>query len=88
MLNNFLQVENIMVETARRSATPEAQEHLKEIADWTIEKQKARLPSNIFLWGAIGAIGFFTLFFQLQVDAEKSLSVGQWVSAFFTAWSL
>ena len=45
----------------------------------TIEKQTAKLPSDLFLWGAIGCIGpAFTLHF-LMGRKEDGLYVGEWV---------
>ena len=47
----------------------------------TIEEQTAKLPSDIFLWAALGSIGVSAL---LQVTGKKSVSlfVGQWVAPF------
>ena len=70
-----------MVGTAQRSTTQEAQEHSEGIVARTIEEQTAKLPSDIFLWAALGSIGI-SLYFQLQGDDEKSRFVGQWVSPF------
>ena len=43
-----------------------------------IEKQTAKLPSDLFLWGAVGALG---VSFALQAfnKRERSLFFGQWV---------
>lgn len=68
-------------ETAQRSATKEAQIHSEGIVARTIEEQTAKLPSDIFLWGALGSIGL-SLYFELKGDAEKSRFIGQWVSPF------
>lgn len=45
----------------------------------TIEQQTAKLPSDLFLWAAIGSIGASAL---LQVMGKKkaSIFVGEWVS--------
>lgn len=45
----------------------------------TIEEQTAKLPSDVFLWGALGAIGASAV---LQVMGKKNLSlfVGDWVA--------
>jgi hypothetical protein len=47
----------------------------------TIEQQTAKLPSDIFLWAALGSIG---VSFVLEVTGheEKSRFVGQWVAPF------
>ncbi|MBA2621373.1 MAG: hypothetical protein H0U87_09250 [Acidobacteria bacterium] len=65
----------------QRAATREAKEHSEGIVARTIEQQTAKLPSDIFLWGALGSIGV-SLFFELKGNAEKSRFVGQWVSPF------
>lgn len=70
-----------MLETKQQFATPEAREHSEGLVARTIEQQTAKLPSDIFLWGALGSIGL-SLYFELQGNAEKSRFIGQWVSPF------
>ena len=65
----------------QRAKTEAAQKHSEGIVARTIEQQTAKLPSDIFLWGALGSIGV-SLYFELKGDAEKSRFVGQWVSPF------
>ena len=80
-LINF-QGEKTMTQTAtQRAATTEAREHSEGIVARTIEEQTAKLPSDIFLWGALGSIGI-SLYFEIKGNAEKSRFVGQWVSPF------
>ena len=67
--------------TQQATATQEAKAHSEGIVARTIEEQTAKLPSDIFLWGALGSIGI-SLFFELKGDAEKSRFIGQWVSPF------
>lgn len=43
----------------------------------TIENQTARLPSDTFLWGALGSIGL-SLGLQLMGKKEMSNFVGHW----------
>ena len=43
----------------------------KESVARTIEEQTAKLPSDIFLWGALGSIGL-SLYFELKGEAQKS----------------
>jgi hypothetical protein len=45
----------------------------------TIEQQTAKLPSDFFLWGAVGAIGASAIF-QLMGKKHASLFVGDWVA--------
>jgi hypothetical protein len=58
-----------------------AAEHTEGVVARTIEEQTAKLPSDIFLWAALGAIGVSAL---LQVSGKQkvSLFVGQWVAPF------
>jgi hypothetical protein len=43
----------------------------------SIESQTAKLPSDAFLWGAIGAIGG-SLVLQIMGNQRVSLFIGQW----------
>lgn len=45
----------------------------------SIEQQTAKLPSDLFLWGALGVIGV-SAFLELAGNSEKSRFVGQWVA--------
>lgn len=68
------------VTATQRAHTEEALRHSEGIAG-AIEQQTAKLPSDIFLWGALGSIGL-SLYFELQGNSDKSRFVGQWVSPF------
>lgn len=46
-----------------------------------IENQTARLPSDLFLWSALGAIGGSLLFKMMRKDSE-ALFVGMWAPTF------
>lgn len=46
-----------------------------------IEQQTAKLPSDIFLWAALGSIGA-SLVLELSGNREKAHWVGQWVAPF------
>ena len=47
----------------------------------TIEEQTAKLPSDVFLWAAIGAMACsFTL--KLMKNDHMSLFIGQWPAPF------
>lgn len=61
--------------------TPEAVQHSEGIVARTIEEQTAKLPSDVFLWGALGSLAV-SLFFKVKGDTENSRFVGQWVSPF------
>jgi hypothetical protein len=61
--------------------TQEAAEHTEGKVARTIEKQTAKLPSDIFLWAAVGAIGV-SAYLEFSGNEEKSRFVGQWVAPF------
>ena len=59
----------------------EAQQHTEGMVARGIEKQTAKLPSDLFLWAAFGAIGV-SAFLEFSGNQEKSRFVGQWVAPF------
>jgi hypothetical protein len=63
------------------SSSPQAAQHSEGAVARTIEQQTAKLPSDLFLWAAVGAIGV-SLIMQLAGNREKSHFVGQWVAPF------
>lgn len=46
-----------------------------------IEEQTAKLPSDLFLWAALGSIAI-SLGFKLAGKNDKALFVGQWPPTF------
>ena len=58
-----------------------AQQHTEGTVARGIEKQTAKLPSDLFLWAAAGAIGVSAAF-EFAGNHEKSRFVGQWVAPF------
>ncbi|MEO8414547.1 MAG: hypothetical protein ABI472_12845 [Ginsengibacter sp.] len=46
-----------------------------------IEKQTAKLPSDIFLWSALASMGV-SLTLQVMGKKSKSLFIGQWAAPF------
>jgi hypothetical protein len=58
-----------------------AQEHTEGVVARTIEEQTAKLPSDTFLWAAVGAIGVSAAL-QFTGHDSKSRFVGQWVAPF------
>lgn len=59
----------------------EAQKHSEGSVAKAIEQQTAKLPSDLYLWAAGGAIGASALF-QLLGKQKASLFLGQWVAPF------
>lgn len=57
------------------------QQHSEGPIARTIEQQTGKLPSDIFLWAALGAIGTSAVL-QLMGKKQASLFVGDWVSPF------
>jgi hypothetical protein len=46
-----------------------------------IEKQTAKLPSDVFLWAALGSMAI-SLTLQLTGAKHRSLFIGQWAPSF------
>ncbi len=46
-----------------------------------IEKQTSKIPSDVFLWAALGAIGS-ALCYKLMKKEHGALFMGQWVAPF------
>ncbi len=59
----------------------EAEQHSEGIVARTIEHQTAKLPSDIFLWAALGSIAG-SLLLQLSDRKHDALFVGQWAPTF------
>ena len=59
----------------------EPQQHSEGVVARTIEDQTAKLPSDLFLWAAFGAIGVSAAL-EIAGNTEKSRFVGQWVAPF------
>ena len=64
-----------------KSQTPQAQEHSEGTLARTIEQQTAKLPSDTFLWAAVGSIGTSAIL-RLMGKKHASLFVGEWVAPF------
>jgi hypothetical protein len=57
----------------------EMSQHTEGTVARTIEQQTAKLPSDVFLWGALGAIGASAVL-QIMGKKNASLFVGDWVA--------
>jgi hypothetical protein len=57
------------------------EEHREGPVARSIEQQTARLPSDLFLWGALGSITG-SLVFKLSGKDHAALFVGQWAPTF------
>lgn len=56
-------------------------QHTEGTVARTIEQQTAKLPSDTFLWAAIGSIGTSAVL-RLMGKKHASLFVGEWVAPF------
>ena len=65
--------------TPKRLAELEAQAHSEGLVARTLEKQTARLPSDVWLWSALGSMGT-SLFLHMTGRKKESLFVGQWAA--------
>jgi hypothetical protein len=63
------------------SPEPEAHKHEEGALTRKIEGQTAKIPSDMFLMGALASIGV-SLALEMSGEKEKSRFVGQWVSPF------
>lgn len=59
----------------------EAETHSEGQVARTIERETAKLPSDTFLWLAVGAMGTSAAL-QIAGSRQMSLFFGQWVPAF------
>ncbi len=58
-------------------------EHREGPVARSIEQQTAKLPSDLYLWAALGSIGI-SMFFQLNGDERKASFVGHWAPTFLS----
>ena len=65
--------------TAAPAVTVEAIEHAEGPVARTIEDKTAKMPSDVFLWAALGTIGT-SLALQIAGKKHASLLVGQWAA--------
>ncbi len=67
-----------MIQTASR---PTAHDHREGFLAKSIEEQTAKLPSDTFLWLALGSIGL-SLTLKTTGREKDALFVGQWAPTF------
>lgn len=68
-------------ENLKKSQTAEVQRHSEGSIALAIEEQTAKIPSDVFLWAAIGSIGT-SLILHVSGKKEEARFVGQWVAPF------
>lgn len=69
-----------MIELSRDSRD-EVQEHTEGSVARMIEEQTAKLPSDMWLWAAMGSIGV-SLILHATGKREDGLWIGQWTAPF------
>ncbi len=71
----------ISAKTGRAEDIQEMSEQTEGPLARNIERQTAKIPSDVFLWAAVGAIGV-SAYLEFSGNEEKSRFVGQWVAPF------
>jgi len=61
----------------QRISSSEPQQQAEGTIARTLESQTARLPSDTFLWAALGSMAA-SMFCRLRGDEHNSLFIGQW----------
>lgn len=61
----------------REPVTEPKYEHREGVVARTIEQQTAKIPSDTFLWAALGSIGL-AFAFEMMGEQKKASFVGQW----------
>ena len=74
-------MDTLVSEPYTPSTRSKAREHSEGPVAKAIETQTAKLPSDLFLWAAIGSMGV-ALALQLSDKKPASLFVGQWAAPF------
>lgn len=64
-----------------RGYSDQAEKHSEGMIARTIEQQTAKLPSDLFLWAAIGSIAGSAVL-EFMGHKDKSRFIGQWVAPF------
>jgi hypothetical protein len=79
--NHIIKGDLIMSLANTRSSTPEAYRHSEGPVALTIEEQTAKIPSDVYLWAAVGS-GAVSVMLHMTGEHKKGLFVGQWVPTF------
>jgi len=67
----------------REPKTAPSSQHREGAIARSIEQQTAKLPSDVFLWAALGAIGA-SLVLMMTGNEKKANFVGHWAPTFLT----
>lgn len=74
-------IENRLTQNRRTNPNSDVQKHSEGGIAKAIEDQTAKLPSDLFLWAAGGAI-LWSFALKSAGKEHQSLFVGQWVAPF------
>jgi hypothetical protein len=66
---------------SREPETMPRADHREGVVARTIEQQTAKVPSDWFLWAALGSVGL-SLAFEVAGDEKKANFVGHWAPTF------
>ena len=67
--------------TATRQGEDEARQHSEGVVARSIESQTAKLPSDVYLWAAVGSI-CGSIMLKMNGRDTDALFVGQWAPTF------
>jgi hypothetical protein len=67
--------------TGQMDQNQQMSQHTEGTVARTIEQQTAKIPSDVFLWAALGSIGTSAIL-RLMGKKNASLFVGDWVAPF------
>ena len=70
-----------MTKVKHNSESQEAQAHSEGKVARTIEKETAKLPSDVWLWAAFASIGI-SMLFHAGGKRQDGLFIGQWAAPF------
>lgn len=76
-----INMSSTMGQTNYGSQMSQAQQQTEGKVARTIEQQTAKIPSDVFLWAALGSIGTSAIL-RLMGKKSASLFVGDWVAPF------
>ncbi len=70
-----------ITDTQTTATGSKMEQHTEGAVARTLEQQTTKLPSDVFLWAALGSMGVSAVL-QMTGKQKASLFVGQWASPF------
>jgi len=68
-----------MTRPRQTEVTHEAEQHSEGIVARTLEQQTAKLPSDLWLWAALGSMGL-SCYLRMTDRKHDALFIGQWAA--------